>query len=69
MINAYHKAFKFINGGWELKYDNFIYVYQSLEDLYLNGNLHWVGWVNELGERESRDQWFIASEELKRLLV
>jgi hypothetical protein len=69
VINAYHKAYKYIYGGWRLHYQNYVYTYNSLIDLYVSGNVHWVGWVNELGELESRDQWFIASPELRRLLV
>lgn len=68
-INAYHKAYKYINGGWRLKYLNYIYKYNSLVDLYVNGNMHWVGYLNENGEEFPRDQWFVASSELRRILV
>lgn len=68
-INAYHKADKYINGGWRLRYLNYIYEYNSLVDLYVNGNMHWVGYVDEAGIEYSRNEWFIASSELRRILV
>ena len=69
VINAYNKAFLFINGGWRLHYLGSVYVYKSLFDLYLNGNLHWVGEINEIGEEYPRDEWIVASPELRRVLV
>ena len=70
-INAYQKVLKYAYGGWTLEYlppgtgETQVYEYNSLVDLYINGNLHKVGYYTLDGEFVEADIWFIASTDLK----
>ncbi len=74
-INAYQKILKYAYGGWTLEYmpsgeqNTYVLEYNSLVDLYKNGNLHQVGYYDIIQQYHTTDIWLVASTELKNLLV